>query len=127
MPDVAERGDGIAEEHRAEPADGQIESLGREPVVLRVGVFERDVVHPLRLGERTGLLDHLLRDVDAERPSIAGEAGGITRGLSRPAADIQHSVFGTDLVGVPQRVVVQTKLGIVVKVCHVAVALRAPI
>ena len=85
-------------------------------------MFERDVVEPLSLGEQRGPLDHLLRDVDAERPPVAGEAGRITRGLPHSAADVQHLVIGTNLIGAPQRVVVQAKFGVIVDMFQIAVA-----
>jgi hypothetical protein len=56
---------------------------------------------------------------------FAGEAGRIARGLPRPAADIQHPFFGTDLVGLPQRVVVHTKLGVIVDVLDVMLDVMA--
>jgi hypothetical protein len=42
-PDVGERGDGVAEEHRAEPADCEVEVLLRKAVDLRVGALEGDI------------------------------------------------------------------------------------
>ena len=54
-PDVGERGYGIIEEHRAEPADGQVEVLLRKAVHLRVGALQGDVVYALRLGEHSQL------------------------------------------------------------------------
>jgi hypothetical protein len=41
--DVGERGGRVVEEHRAEPADGQVELLPREAVDLGVGPLEGDV------------------------------------------------------------------------------------
>ena len=48
---IGERGDGIVEDHCAQPADRTVEALGRKAMVLRVAAFEGDVAEPLGPGE----------------------------------------------------------------------------
>ena len=97
-PDVGERGHGVIEEHRAEPADGQVEALRREKVDLRVGALEGDVAYLLRPGEFAGALDSRRRDVDAERTACPGHARGLTGALPAPASNVQDVLAGLDAI-----------------------------
>ena len=95
-PDVGERGDGVVEEHRAEPADRQVEALRRKAVDLRVGMLEGDVAESFRPGELAGALDRGRRDVDPERTARLGRARGLSGRLPGPTADVEDVVVGLD-------------------------------
>src|SRR5689334_4084941 len=85
--DVGERGGGVVEEHRAEPADRHVEALCRKAEGLRIGVLEGDVAEPLSPGELAGAPDRRRGDVDAERTSCPGRARGLPGRLPGPTAD----------------------------------------
>jgi Helix-turn-helix domain len=53
--DVGERGDRVVEEHRAEPADRQVEAFRRKAVDLRVCMLEGDVAESFPPGPARGL------------------------------------------------------------------------
>jgi hypothetical protein len=112
-PDVRERGHGVIEEHRAEPAHGQVEALLREAVDLRVAVLEGDVGHSPRLGELAGPLDGGFGDVDPERTACPRQVRGLAGGLPEPASDVQDLLVGLDAAGSAQHLIVQPKFGVV--------------
>ena len=112
-PDVGERGHGVTEEHRAEPADGQVEALLRKGVDLRVGALEGDVAYPLRLGELAGPLDGGFGDVDPERAAGPRQARGLAGGLPEPASDVQDLLAGLDATCPAQHLIVQPYFGVV--------------
>ena len=112
-PDVGERGDGIVEEHRAEPADRKVEALGRKAVVLRVGAFEGDVAEPLGPGELAGPLDGGCGDVDPERAAGMGRTRGLPGRLPGPASDVEDVVAELDVAGPAQCLVVPLQFGVV--------------
>lgn len=105
-PDVGERGAGVGEEHRAEPAGGEREVLRREGMGLGVGLHEADIAEPVRLGLPAGPRQHRTRDVDAERGPRRGGSGGVPGGLPGAAADVEDTVTGPDVEGRPQPPVV---------------------
>ena len=112
-PDVGERGAGIAEEHRAEPADPQVEALGRKAVDLRVGALEGDVADPLSPGELAGTLDGARGDVHAKRAACLGRARGLPGRLPGPASDVEDVVVDLDATRLVQDLVVQPQFGVV--------------
>jgi hypothetical protein len=95
-PDVGERGDGVVEEHRAEPADRQVEALWRKAVDLRVGMLEGDVAESFRPGQLPGALDRGRRDVHPERTPRPGRARGLSGRLPGPTADVEDVVVELD-------------------------------
>ena len=117
-PDVGECSDGVAEEHRAEPAKCEVETFLRERVRLSIGLLEDDVSEPLRLGELAGTNDHPRREVDSERAPLRGQPGCVPGRLARPTADVQDLAPGLDVVGTAQHLVVPLKFGVVVDTVH---------
>jgi hypothetical protein len=113
LPDVGERGGGIVEEHRAEPADRQVEALLREAVDLRVGSLEGDVAQLPCPGEFTGALDRGRGDVDPERTARLGRARGLPGRLPCPAADVEDVVAELDAAGPAQDLVMPPQLSVV--------------
>jgi hypothetical protein len=113
-PDVGERGDGVVEEHRAEPADREVEALLRKAVELRVGALEGDVVKSLRAGEFAGTLDGGCGDVHPERTTRLGAARGITGRLPGPTSDVEDVVMRADAACPAQYCGVQLQFGVVV-------------
>lgn len=103
--DVGERRAGVVEEHRAEPADRQVEALPRERVDLRVGALEADVAQPLGAGELAGTFDRGRGDVDPERIAFVGSARGLPRRLPGAASDVEDMVAGPDAAGTAQYLV----------------------
>jgi hypothetical protein len=71
-PDGGERGARVVEEHRAEPADRQVEAFLRKVVVLCVGVLQGDVVQLRGPGELAGTVDGGRGDIDPERVEWRG-------------------------------------------------------
>jgi hypothetical protein len=112
-PDVGERGDGVVEEHRAEPADCQVEAVLRKAVGLRVGMLEGDVAEPLGLGEHAGTLDGGCGDVDPERTACLGCARGLSGRLPGPASNVEDVVVELNATGPAQYFVVSSQLGVV--------------
>jgi hypothetical protein len=112
-PDVGERGDRVVEEHRAEPAEREVEAVGRKAVDLRVGALERDVAKPLRPGEFAGTFDGGRGDVDPERAACLGDARGITGRLPGPTSDVEDVVVRPDATGPAQCFGVQPQFGVV--------------
>jgi hypothetical protein len=78
-PDVAEGGGRIIKEHRAEPADGQVEAPLRGAVDLRVGALEGDVVRSPRPGELASTIDRGRRDINPKRAACPGHGRDVTR------------------------------------------------
>ena len=113
LPDVGERGGGVVEEHRAEPADRQIEALLRETVDLRVGSLEGDVAQLLSPGEFAGALDRGRGDVDPERTARLGRARGLPGRLPGPAADVEDVVAELDAAGPAQDIVMPPQLSVI--------------
>src|SRR5262249_44852364 len=111
--DVGECGTGVVEEHRAEPADGQVEALVGKPVDLRVGAFEGDVAEPLGPGEFAGALDGGRGDVDAKCAACLGRARGLPGRLPGPAADVEDVVVELNATGPAQHLVVPPQFGVV--------------
>jgi hypothetical protein len=112
--DIAERGDRVSEEHRAEAAHGQVEALPRKGVHLRVGTLEGDVAYPLRPGELAGPFDGGRGDVDPERAAVPGQARSLTGRLPAPAADVQDVLAGLDVARPSQHLSLQPHLGVVI-------------
>ena len=106
-PDVSERGHKVVEEHRAEPAHGQVEALLREAVDLRVGALEGNVVHSPRLGELSGPLDGGFGDVDPKRTARPRQARGLAGCLSEPASYVQDLLVGLDAARPPQHLIMK--------------------
>ena len=123
--DVAEGGHGVGEEHRAEPADGEVVVAGGEGVHLGVAVLVCHVVELLGDGEPAGVLEHRRGDVDAEHAPGRRGAGGVARRLPGAAADVENVVTGGDAGSGAKSLVVSAELGVVVD--HDAAArCRAP-
>jgi hypothetical protein len=80
-PDVGERGDQVVEEHRAEPANGEVEMLRWKAVHLGIGVLESDVAEPLRLGERAGA--SIIR-AETSTPAEGARASRVVRPVPHP-------------------------------------------
>jgi hypothetical protein len=112
-PDVVERGDGVGEEHGAEPADRHVEALLRETINLRVSALEGHVTELLCSGELASTLDRGHGDVDPERNARSGGARGLPRRLPSPAADIEDVVADLDAARPAQDLVMPPQLGIV--------------
>src|SRR4029077_11001941 len=112
-PDVGERGGGVAEEHRAESADGHVKVLLRETAELRVGDLEGDVAELLGPGELAGTLDRGRGDVDPERVTGPGGARRLAGGLPGPAADVEDVGAETDAAGPAQDLVMPPQFGVV--------------
>src|SRR5690242_9349847 len=113
-PDVGERGHRFREEHRAEPADRQVETLPPQAADLRVGLLEGDVAHPLRLGQLARPLDGGPRDVDPERAAGRGHARDLAGRLPAPAADVEDDLTRLDAIRPSQDLVVPPQLVVVV-------------
>ena len=111
--DVGEGGDGVVEEHRAEPADCQVEALLRKAVDLCVGVLEDDVAEPLGLGQLAGTLDGGCGDVDPERTACLSCARGLSGRLPGPTSDVEDVVVELDATGLAQYLVVPPQFGVV--------------
>ena len=111
-PDVDERVDGVVEEHRAEPADRQVEVLLRKGVDLRVGLLEGDVAESFSAGEFPGALDRRRRDVDPERTPCLRRASGLSSRLPGPAADVEDVVVELDANRQAQYLVVPPQFGV---------------
>ena len=113
-PDVAERGDGIGEEHRPEPADRQVESTRPERMHLSVTALEREIPHslvPRRLPRpRNGRRRH----VNPEHGTAHGQPGSLPGGPPTPTPDVDHPVPRTDLPRRQEHLVVPPKLSVVV-------------
>ncbi len=104
--DVRERGNGVVEEHGAEPADGQIEVVSGKPMDLCVGLFERDVVESFGQRDFASALDRRPGDVDPERtPRLCGTCG-LTRRLPTSTADVEDVVVELNADRLPQYLVV---------------------
>ncbi len=101
-PDVGERGDGVVEEHRAEPADDQVEALDRKAVSLRIGTLEGDVVQPFGPGEFGGARDGRCGDIDPDSAARPSQPAGLTGGLPASASDVQDVVGWPYCPGPPQ-------------------------
>ena len=112
-PDVGERSTGIVEEHRAEPADGQVEALWRKAVDLCVGVLKGGVAQALGLGELTGALDGGGGDVDPKRAACLRGARGLPGRLPGPAADVKDVILGLHASGPAQHLVVPAQFSVV--------------
>ena len=110
---LANAATGVVEEHRAEPADCQVEALLRKAVDLCVGVLEGDVAEPLGPGELAGALDRGRGDVDPERAACLGRARGLPGRLPGPAADVEDVVVELDAKGPAQYLVVPPQFGVV--------------
>src|SRR6266508_3060520 len=76
------------------------------------GLLVGDVAQSLVVAEPTGTLEHCCRKVHTQRAASHGGAGRLTRGLARPAADVEHAVAGTDAGSGAESLVVQTHLGV---------------
>ena len=92
-PDVGEGDDGVIEEHRAEPADCQVEALLRKAVDLCVGVLEDDVAEPLGLGLLAGTIARAIIPVRTEPGGCIGTTavgilGALIGGFIATALDI---------------------------------------
>ena len=112
-PDVRERGNGIGEEHRPEPAEAELESWPRERVSLGVPDPVRDIAQTLRIAEPPSTLEHLGGDVDAHHASVARCAGGLACGLTGPASDVEHVILWTHGGGSAEVRVVAMQFGVV--------------
>src|SRR4029453_12120553 len=112
--DVGERRDGVIEEHRPEPTDGEVERALREAVHLRVALLEGDVVDSLRPGEFAGPLDHRGGEVDSERAPFPGRPRGVPCRPAGSTADVQDPVVWSYVVRAAQDLVVQPEFGVVV-------------
>src|SRR5215218_2475538 len=112
--DVGERRDGVIEEHRPEPTDGEVETVLRKAVHLRVALLEGDVVDPLRPGEFAGPLDHRGGEVDSERAPFPGRPRGVPRRPAGSTADVQDPVVCPYVVRAAKDLVVQLEFGVVV-------------
>src|SRR6266567_1803175 len=112
--DVGERSHRVGEEHRAEPADRQVETLPRKAVDLRVGLLEGDVAYPLRLGELACPLDGRHGDVDPERTACPGHARDLTGRLPAPATDVKDTLTRLDAICPAQDLVVPPQFIVVV-------------
>jgi hypothetical protein len=113
-PDVGERGDRVVEEHRAEPADGQVELLRWKAVDLGVGSLEGDVAEPLCLRGLAGTIDHPRGQVDPQRAARGGRARGLPGRLPGPTTDVEDVVVTPDATSPAQHLVVPPQLGVVV-------------
>ena len=112
-PDVGECGARVVEEHRAEPADRQVETPRRKAVDLRVGALKADVAKSLRPGEHAGALDCGRGDVDPERTTCLGHAGSLTGRLPDPTSDVEDVVARLDAPDPAQYRVVQSQFGVI--------------
>ena len=112
-PDVGERDCGVVEEHRAEPADHQVEAPLRKAVDLRVGALEGDVAQPLGPGELAGALDGGRGDVGAKRAACLSRARGLPGRLPGPAADVEDVVAELDAAGPAQDIVMPPQLSVI--------------
>ena len=112
-PEVGEGGDGVLEEHRAEPAHCQVEALLRKAVDLCVGVLEDDVAEPLGLGQLAGTLDGGCGDVDPERTACLSCARCLSGRLPGPTSDVEDVVVELDATGLAQYLVVPPQFGVV--------------
>jgi hypothetical protein len=112
---VGECGAGVTEEHRAEPANAEGETLRRKGMHLGITLLEMDVVQPLLLAELTGGRHHLGGDVDAHRASEDRGFAGFPRGESGATADVEHVVIGSDIDGRTESLVVTAQLGVIVE------------
>jgi hypothetical protein len=106
-------GGGVAEEHRAEPADRRVEAPGRKAVNLSVGALEADIAQFLRPGELAGPLDRGRGHVDPERTARLGGARGLPGRLPGPAADVENVIAEPGAAGPAQYFVVPPQLGVV--------------
>ena len=105
-PDVAERRQGITEEHRAVPADGEVEDPVVEGVHLRVGLHEARVRQVLAFGVPAGELDHVRGQVHAERRPVARAPRGVPGRLPAAAPDVEDVLRRFDRGGGEQVLVV---------------------
>ena len=112
--DVGERRDGVIEEHRPEPTDGEVETVLRKAVHLRVALLEGNVVDALRPGELAGPLDHRGGEVDSERAPFPGRPRGVPRRPAGSTADVQDPVVCPYVVRAAKDLVVQPEFGVVV-------------
>jgi hypothetical protein len=120
--DVSEGGDGIAEEHRSKAADGDVETLRREAVILHVCVDERNVMGPYYFGELPRTVYHLGGVIDPNRASIGCLSRGLTCGLTRATPDVDHVIVPTQRVSAAQGLVEHSQLRVVVHRAMTAVA-----
>lgn len=106
---------GLAKKHRPEPADHNVETLGREAMYRRVARFEPCIAHSLRVRTLACPVDDLRRDIDSDRTPLRCEPRGVARRLPGPAPDVEDAVMATDTVRTAQDVVVPLKFGIVIE------------
>src|SRR5215218_1381694 len=112
--DVGERRDGVIEEHRPEPTDGEVETVLRKAVHLRVALLEGNVADSLRPGEFAGPLDHRGGEVDSERAPSPGRPRGVPRRPAGSTADVKDPVVCPYVVRAAKDLVVQPEFGVVV-------------
>ena len=88
--DVGERGDRVAEEHRAEPAHRDVIAGRLERADLRVGDLEGDVGEVFVPSYLASTRDHDRGQVHAQRRALGRRSGSISGRLSVPASHIEH-------------------------------------
>jgi hypothetical protein len=104
----------LFEEHRSESADGDVKRLVGKSTRRGIGKLKRHVAESFCPGEVTGLLDHVRRDVDSMCASCGRHSGCLTGGLAGSTSNVQHPVFRTYVICLPQPLVVALQLRVVV-------------
>ena len=85
----------------------------REGVGLGVGLYVGDIAQPRVVAEPASPLEHRCGQVDTQRAPVDGGIGGLTGGLARSAADVEHPVVRPDVGRGAEVRVVEAQLGVV--------------